>query len=143
MPLASSSADTIAGVQFLSLVIERCPKDKLNRQAGKSSMTIPAIAASISHTPVHVLATFYCSKLEDTETITPALKGLSHLVKSPSLASSDVPDVINAYVSCSIFSRVYHGLHQPVHPRQDASTHPVHSFLRFQHNRNPDNIPSG
>ncbi|KAG6329826.1 hypothetical protein ID866_9262, partial [Astraeus odoratus] len=62
------------GVQFLSLTIEGYPKDKFNRQA----------------------ATFLCSKLEDTETITPALKGLSHLVKCPALASSDVPDIINA-----------------------------------------------
>jgi len=138
----SSSADPVAGVQFLSLIIERCPKDKLNRQAGTSFMITPAFAASNSHTPVHVLATFYCSKLEDTETITPALKGLSHLVKSPSLASSDVPDVINAYVVCSISSRVYHGLFQPVYPRQDASARPVHSFLRFQHNRNFDKILS-
>ncbi|KAI5999407.1 ARM repeat-containing protein [Pisolithus orientalis] len=67
-----------SSVQFLSLVIEGYPKEKLNRQA------------------VHVLATFYCTKLEDTETITPALRGLSHLVKSPALASSDVPDLLNA-----------------------------------------------
>ncbi|KAL4065949.1 ARM repeat-containing protein [Scleroderma citrinum] len=64
--------------RLLSLIIEGCPKDKLNRQA------------------VHVLATFYCSKLEDPETITPALKGLSHLVKVSALASSDVPDILNA-----------------------------------------------
>ncbi|KIK23072.1 hypothetical protein PISMIDRAFT_29572 [Pisolithus microcarpus 441] len=66
------------GVQFLSLVIEGCPKEKLNRQA------------------VHVLVTFYRTKLDDTETITPALKGLSHLVRSPALGSSDIPDLFNA-----------------------------------------------
>ncbi|KAF9245349.1 ARM repeat-containing protein [Melanogaster broomeanus] len=71
------------GVQFLSLVIEQCPKDKLNRQA------------------VRVLATFYCSKLEDTETITPALKGISHLVRFPSFSSTEVSDVLSA-----IFRRV-------------------------------------
>ncbi|KAH7881782.1 ARM repeat-containing protein [Phlebopus sp. FC_14] len=66
------------GVRFLSLVLERCPKDKLNRQA------------------VRVLATFYCSKLEDIETITPALQGLSHLVKFPLLSSSDISDIFSA-----------------------------------------------
>ncbi|KIJ20729.1 hypothetical protein PAXINDRAFT_160240 [Paxillus involutus ATCC 200175] len=66
------------GVRFLSLVIEQCPKDKLNRQA------------------VRVLATFYCSKLEDTETITPALKGLSYLVSFPSFSSNEVSDVLSA-----------------------------------------------
>lgn len=76
----TSEEDTLRtkGVQFLSLVIEGYPKEKLNRQA------------------VHVLATFYCTKLEDTETITPALRGLSHLVKCPALASSDVPDLLSA-----------------------------------------------
>ncbi|KAF8836738.1 ARM repeat-containing protein [Paxillus ammoniavirescens] len=66
------------GVRFLSLVIEQCPKDKLNRQT------------------VRVLATFYCSKLEDTETITPALKGLSYLVSFPSFSSNEVSDVLSA-----------------------------------------------
>ncbi|KAL4078711.1 RNAPII transcription regulator C-terminal-domain-containing protein [Scleroderma yunnanense] len=75
---AEDDALRTKGVQLLSLIIEGCPKDKLNRQA------------------VHVLATFYCSKLEDPETITPALKGLSHLVKVSALASSDVPDILNA-----------------------------------------------
>ncbi|KAH0836552.1 ARM repeat-containing protein [Lanmaoa asiatica] len=66
------------GVQILALVIERCPRDKLNRQA------------------VRVLTTFYCSKLEDTETITPALSGLSHLVTFPSFSSLEVSDVLFA-----------------------------------------------
>ncbi|KAF8449157.1 ARM repeat-containing protein [Boletus edulis BED1] len=66
------------GVQMLSLVIERCPRDKLNRQA------------------VRVLTTFYCSKLEDTETITPALRGLSHLVTFSSFSSLEVSDVLSS-----------------------------------------------
>ncbi|KAI6041217.1 ARM repeat-containing protein [Pisolithus marmoratus] len=74
----SALTHTVPGVQFLSLVVEGCPKEKLNRQA------------------VHVLVTFYCTKLEDTETITPALRGLSHLVKSPAVASSDIPNLLNA-----------------------------------------------
>ncbi|KAG9312861.1 ARM repeat-containing protein [Chiua virens] len=62
-------------------VIERCPKEKLNRQA------------------VRVLTTFYGSKLEDTETITPALEGLSHLVTFPSFSTLEVSDVLTAWVS--------------------------------------------
>ncbi|KAF9221464.1 ARM repeat-containing protein [Gyrodon lividus] len=71
------------GVRLLSLVIEQCPKDRLHRQA------------------VRVLTTFYCSKLEDTGTITPALKGLSHLVSFSSLSSNEVSDILSA-----IFRRV-------------------------------------
>ncbi|KAF8557709.1 ARM repeat-containing protein [Imleria badia] len=66
------------GVQLLSLVIERCPRDKTGRQA------------------VRVLTTFYCSKLEDTETITPALSGLSYLVTFPSFSSLEASDVLFA-----------------------------------------------
>ncbi|KAI0333855.1 ARM repeat-containing protein [Cubamyces sp. BRFM 1775] len=66
------------GVEFLSLVLARCPPEKLNRQS------------------VRVLATFYCGKLEDTETIIPALKGLATLTKLPAFASTDALDVAKA-----------------------------------------------
>ncbi|KAK7040568.1 MMS19 nucleotide excision repair [Favolaschia claudopus] len=55
------------GVDFLATVITRCPPDSLNRQS------------------VKVLTVFFCDKLEDTETIIPALKGLASL---PSICSS-------------------------------------------------------
>ncbi|EJF59029.1 ARM repeat-containing protein [Dichomitus squalens LYAD-421 SS1] len=66
------------GVEFLSLVLSRCPHEKLNRQS------------------VRTLVTFYCGKLEDTETIIPALKGLNTLSKLPLFASSDAVEVANA-----------------------------------------------
>ncbi|EGN92276.1 hypothetical protein SERLA73DRAFT_99542 [Serpula lacrymans var. lacrymans S7.3] len=71
------------GVNFLSSVVGTYPPDKLNRQA------------------VRVLVAFYRSKLEDTETITPALKGLSFLVKSPACNSTDALDILS-----SIFAHV-------------------------------------
>ncbi|KAK7064893.1 MMS19 nucleotide excision repair [Favolaschia claudopus] len=55
------------GVDFLATVITRCPPNSLNRQS------------------VKVLTVFFCDKLEDTETIVPALKGLASL---PSICSS-------------------------------------------------------
>ncbi|KAH7927892.1 ARM repeat-containing protein [Leucogyrophana mollusca] len=66
------------GVDFLSSVLGKCPLDKLNRQA------------------VRVLVAFHCSKLEDTETITPALKGLAFLVKFPPVEPSDASDILSA-----------------------------------------------
>ncbi|KAG1887770.1 Dos2-interacting transcription regulator of RNA-Pol-II-domain-containing protein [Suillus subluteus] len=66
------------GVEFLSSVLGRCPHEKLNLQA------------------IRVLTTFYCSKLEDLDTIIPALNGLTHLVKFPNIQSAEVKDVLNA-----------------------------------------------
>ncbi|KAG2110359.1 ARM repeat-containing protein [Suillus discolor] len=66
------------GVEFLSSVLGRCPHEKFNRQA------------------IRVLTTFYCSKLEDLETIIPALNGLSYLVKFPNIQSAEVKDILNA-----------------------------------------------
>jgi DNA repair/transcription protein MET18/MMS19 len=43
-----------------------------------------------------VLVTFYCGKLDDTETIMPALKGLATLASLPTCTSSDVEDIIRA-----------------------------------------------
>ncbi|KAG0699928.1 RNAPII transcription regulator C-terminal-domain-containing protein, partial [Suillus ampliporus] len=63
------------GVEFLSSVLGRCPHERLN---------------------LRVLTTFYCSKLEDLETIIPALKGLSYLVKFPNIQSAEVKDILNA-----------------------------------------------
>ncbi|KIP04531.1 hypothetical protein PHLGIDRAFT_191607 [Phlebiopsis gigantea 11061_1 CR5-6] len=64
------------GVDFLSLVIAACPSDKINRQS--------------------VLVQFMCGKLEDTETVIPALKGLNSLVVQPALTSPDAVDVVKA-----------------------------------------------
>ncbi len=45
---------------------------------------------------VRTLVAFYCGKLEDTETIIPALKGLNTLTKLPAFASSDGVEVAKA-----------------------------------------------
>ncbi|PBK99659.1 ARM repeat-containing protein [Armillaria gallica] len=66
------------GVEFLSLVLDRCPPEKLTRQS------------------VRVLAAFYCSKLEDTETIIPALKGLLSLSRLINCTHEDVPVIVRA-----------------------------------------------
>ncbi|KZT67370.1 ARM repeat-containing protein [Daedalea quercina L-15889] len=68
------------GVEFLSLVIGKCPPEKLSRQS------------------VRVLVSFYCGKLEDTETIIPALKGLVSLTCMPAFASTDAIEVMNGLV---------------------------------------------
>ncbi|KAH9913980.1 ARM repeat-containing protein [Epithele typhae] len=66
------------GVEFLSLVLGKCPPEKLNRQS------------------VRTLVAFYCGKLEDTETIIPALKGLVTLTALPMLTSIDAVEVVKA-----------------------------------------------
>lgn len=45
---------------------------------------------------VKVLVHFMCSKLEDTETIIPALKGLSSLVTQSAFTSADAVDVVRS-----------------------------------------------
>lgn len=45
---------------------------------------------------VRVLVTFYIGKLEDTETIVPALKGLVTLSSLPPFISSDAIEVVRA-----------------------------------------------
>ncbi|KAF9490145.1 ARM repeat-containing protein [Pleurotus eryngii] len=45
---------------------------------------------------VHALTLFYCGKLDDTETIVPALDGLVALSKQPNLSSEDAVAVIRA-----------------------------------------------
>ncbi|KAJ7906016.1 ARM repeat-containing protein [Mycena leptocephala] len=69
------------GVDFLATVIVRCPQNTLNKQS------------------VKVLSAFFCDKLDDTETIVPALKGLASL--PPICSSSDALVIINA-----VFARV-------------------------------------
>ncbi|KAJ7117461.1 Dos2-interacting transcription regulator of RNA-Pol-II-domain-containing protein [Mycena epipterygia] len=64
------------GVDFLATVIGRCPENTLNRQS------------------VKVLTAFFCDKLDDTETIVPALKGLASL--PPICSASDALVIINA-----------------------------------------------
>lgn len=45
---------------------------------------------------VRVLTNFYCEKLDDTETIIPALKGLVTLTDLPTFSSSDATSVVQA-----------------------------------------------
>ncbi|KAG6869217.1 hypothetical protein C0993_009080 [Termitomyces sp. T159_Od127] len=76
----TSEEDTIRtkGVDLLSLILNRCPAEKLNRQS------------------VRVLTTFYCGKLDDTETIIPALNGLRTLTSHPSCSSDDATSIVQA-----------------------------------------------
>ncbi|TFY54747.1 hypothetical protein EVG20_g9585, partial [Dentipellis fragilis] len=66
------------GVEFLAAVVSKCPPDKFSRQS------------------VNVLVSFFTSKLEDTETIIPALKGLLGLTSLPSFNSEDAEKVVKA-----------------------------------------------
>ena len=45
-----------------------------------------------------MLTTFYCGKLDDTETIVPSLRGLVTLVTLPQFTSSDAIEVAKAFV---------------------------------------------
>ncbi|KAG6813856.1 hypothetical protein H0H92_006263 [Tricholoma furcatifolium] len=68
----------LLGVELLSLTLGRVPAQKLNRQS------------------VRVLSTFYCGKLDDTETTIPALKGLSTLTTVPTCSPDDATSIIQA-----------------------------------------------
>ncbi|KAJ7509674.1 ARM repeat-containing protein [Mycena galericulata] len=77
-PYLTSEQDELRtkGVDFLATVIGRCPENTLNKQS------------------VKVLTTFFCDKLDDTETIVPGLKGLSSL--PPICTSSDALAILKA-----------------------------------------------
>ena len=54
---------------------------------------------------VHVLTVFYCDKLDDTDTIIPALKGLAPLTSNTSFTSDDAVTSIKAWVLVMIWVR--------------------------------------
>ncbi|KAJ3801288.1 Dos2-interacting transcription regulator of RNA-Pol-II-domain-containing protein [Lentinula aff. detonsa] len=81
------------GVEFLSAVLGRCPPEKMNRQAGMKYINLYKDIAQRGI--ARVLTSFYCSKLEDSETVVPALKGLASLTKLPSSTSEDVPSILD------------------------------------------------
>ncbi|KAF7309175.1 ARM repeat-containing protein [Mycena kentingensis (nom. inval.)] len=96
------------GVEFLSTVIVKCPPNALNRQS------------------VKVLSTFFCDKLDDTETIVPALKGLASL---PVVCSDD--DAALIVEACAIRAR------------PDACPRPIRPVLRVHDYRWAGEAPYG
>ncbi|KAF8817465.1 ARM repeat-containing protein [Phlegmacium glaucopus] len=64
------------GVEFLSLVLQRSPPETMNRQS------------------VRVMTKFYCEKLADSETVKPALNGISTLVSLPTFSPPEATAVI-------------------------------------------------
>jgi DNA repair/transcription protein MET18/MMS19 len=74
----------------------RCPQNTLNKQSGSCFRSLKLAEAYFI--PVKVLSAFFCDKLDDTETIVPALKGLASL--PPICSSSDALVIINAQVFC-------------------------------------------
>ncbi|KAG6821481.1 hypothetical protein H0H93_010205 [Arthromyces matolae] len=87
------------GVEFLSLVLKECPPEKLNRQS------------------IRVLTTFYCGKLDDTETIIPALKGLNTITARG--VSEDAASIVQAYVDPSTLRSLI---------TKSSSKQPIYSF---------------
>ncbi|KAF8517882.1 ARM repeat-containing protein [Hysterangium stoloniferum] len=69
---SEDDATRAKGVGFLSAVIAKCPADKITKQSS------------------HVLVKFFCGKLDDSDTIIPALRGLVPLTANKSLTSDDV-----------------------------------------------------
>lgn len=51
---------------------------------------------SIVYATVHVLVTFYCDKLDDIDTVIPALKGLVPLVNSANCTDEDAIQVVQS-----------------------------------------------
>ncbi|KAH9059086.1 ARM repeat-containing protein [Lactarius vividus] len=66
------------GVEFLALVVGKSPLEKFNLQS------------------IKVLVAFFASKLEDTETIIPALKGILAITRIPALSPDNVIDICDA-----------------------------------------------
>lgn len=66
------------GVDFLASVVGKCPLEHFNLQS------------------VKVLIAFFTSKLEDTETIIPALKGILAITRIPVLVPENIIDICTA-----------------------------------------------
>ena len=57
---------------------------------------------------VRVLVTFYCDKLDDTETIIPALKGLALLSSLSTCVHNDTMNILRGYAAFLLYdSRVF------------------------------------
>lgn len=72
---------------------------RIVRQVSHNPFSSSWLRLKVSRSSVHALTLFYCGKLDDTETIVPALDGLVALSKQPNLSSEDAVAVIRAYVS--------------------------------------------
>ncbi|KAG9001211.1 hypothetical protein FRB90_011657 [Tulasnella sp. 427] len=68
------------GIELLSAVLERCPPERLDKHS------------------THVLLTFYEQKLDDSDTVIPALHGLLSLVSLPTFTPSDAATLFQALV---------------------------------------------
>ncbi|KAG8999782.1 hypothetical protein FRB90_011960 [Tulasnella sp. 427] len=68
------------GVELLSAVLERCPPERLDKHS------------------THVLLTFYEQKLDDSDTVIPALHGLLSLVSLPTFTASDATTLFQSLV---------------------------------------------
>ena len=95
-PLCVRSLLEYVGVDLLSQVIDRTPSDKLNRQAGGFYLCRSSHLYVLIYALVRVLTTFMCDKLDDTETIIPALKALKALVSKDAFVASEAVDVSKA-----------------------------------------------
>ena len=89
-------------MEFLSLVISRCPPERINRQSSTSSAVLKGYKPN-KLASAKVLVKFMSEKLDDTDTIIPALKGLASLVTLPAFTSVEAVDVMKAYGYSRIF----------------------------------------
>lgn len=95
-PPLNSRTQRTTGVEFLSLVISRCPPERINRQSSTSSYELKGYEPD-KLASAKVLVKFMSDKLDDTDTIIPALKGLASLVTLPAFTSVEAVDVMKAY----------------------------------------------
>jgi DNA repair/transcription protein MET18/MMS19 len=84
------------GVEFLALVVDKCPPESFNLQSGACYVAQDAFYLNPSNDQVKVLVAFFTSKLEDTETIIPALKGILAITRIPTLIPDNVVDICAA-----------------------------------------------
>lgn len=85
------------GVELLSSVLEKCPANRVNIQASELfSFAVSNDLQSHYLLIARVLVNFYCGKLDDSDTVIPALKGLVPLCKLPTFTSSDAIQTIES-----------------------------------------------
>jgi DNA repair/transcription protein MET18/MMS19 len=84
------------GVEFLALVVGKCPPESFNIHSGVCYVAEVVFYLRSFNDLVKVLVAFFASKLEDTETIIPALKGILAITRIPALTPENVVDICAA-----------------------------------------------
>lgn len=77
-------------------MIEQCPPPKINRQSSTQANVTIIVSVLTLDFVARVLVTFYTERLDDSDTVIPALKGLLCLSQLPTFTAIEATEVFQA-----------------------------------------------